>query len=164
MNVDKHTIEALLERYFEAETSTEEELQLRRYFQSASIDPAFEQYQSLFTWQALEKSYTLPDSFSQKVLSELVQQTPIRRLPIKRIIAYAASVALLISIGWWSFSEIRQKQQETAMMLDSFEDPEEAYQEVTAALAMISGAMQQGQQLTMESMSTTEELEILTIQ
>ena len=163
MNVDKHTIEALLERYFEAETSTEEELQLRRYFQSASIDPALEQYQSLFAWQALEKSYILPESFSQKVLDEVAQQTPIRRLSARRILAYAASVALLISIGWWSFSEIRQKQQETAMMLASFEDPEEAYQQVTAALAMVSGAMQQGQQLTLESMSTTEELEILTI-
>lgn len=164
MNVDKHTIEALLERYFEAETSIEEEGQLRRYFQMPAVDPALEPYRDLFAWQEHEKEQVLPAAFNQKILDQLKHQAPVRRLRVNRVLAYAASLALVFSLSYWGYTVVKEKQRETVMMLDTYEDPEEAYKQVTAALAMVAGAMDQGQQLTMESVAKTSELEILSIQ
>jgi hypothetical protein len=114
-------INELLEKYWEAETSIEEEKELRGLLLKAE---GFEQEKALFLamkkFQAEEPQHlTLPDA-------KLRTLNP-------RWISWAASVAILVG-GFWSWSVFEQKQAE-----------KEAYTEVMQALALIQTNLAKGQ-------------------
>lgn len=117
----KTRIEALLEKYWEAETSVEEEKELRDLLLKAE---GFEQEKALFQamkkFQAEEPQHlTLPDAKLRKL-------SP-------RWISWAASVAILVG-SFWSWRVYEQKQAE-----------KQAYEEVMEALALIQTNLSKGQ-------------------
>jgi hypothetical protein len=118
----KTRIEALLDKYWEAETSLEEEKELRDLLLKAE---GFEQEKALFmamkNFQAEEPQHlTLPD-------------TKLRKLN-PRWISWAASVVILVG-SFWSWRVYEQKQAE-----------KQAYQEVMEALALIQTNLSKGQE------------------
>lgn len=64
-------IEELLERYFEAQTSLEEEKQLKAYFNQLEVAPHLQEYQPLFVqmFKAGQETYTkaLPSTSKPKI-------------------------------------------------------------------------------------------------
>lgn len=90
-------IQKLLDRYWEGETTLEEERQLKSYFQSPNVDERFLRFAPLF--RVLEQDKKL-EWHNTKV----IPMEHSRRLSF-RTVAAAASVALLIGAGlWWTLS------------------------------------------------------------
>ena len=93
---DIHNIQALLKKFWEGETSLEEERQLKSYFASGAIDEQLRQYAPLF--QAIREE-------------QAVQLNKPKVIPIRpqqyhwQGWAMAASIALLLAAGaWWLFT------------------------------------------------------------
>lgn len=129
MELDK--IEALLERYFEGETTLAEEKVLQDYFSSAVVAPHLQQYQSMFAYFNAEKQ--------QHFDAEVRQPKNLR----KQItwISIAASVVVLLGVGIYTFNSINQ---ETDSHLGTYDDPEVAFRETQKALAMLSNNVNVG--------------------
>jgi hypothetical protein len=86
-------IAALLDKYWEGETSLQEEQQLKQYFRTGPIDPSLQALAPLFQTLETEKHLMLNTSVQMKA--------KVRVLPW-RTWAAAASVALVLTAGaWW---------------------------------------------------------------
>ncbi len=88
----KH-IEALLEKYWEGDTSIEEERLLKSYFASNEVDDSLRQFKPLF--QVFREEQTI--QFSQKTAVAAIKPQQYNWKPW----AAAASIALLLCAGWW---------------------------------------------------------------
>lgn len=160
--ISRQEIEMLLQRYFEAETDVQEERQLKAYFQSGSVDPAFEVYRDLFTLTNTDQTIEISDDFENRLMSK-IQQTPVIRIGIRRAMAIAASLALVVVAGWWVINQQNNKDASQLVMEDTYDDPEEAYRQVTAALALMSSTMDKGQQMTIQSVVPAQQLGVIQI-
>lgn len=86
-------IAALLDKYWEGETSIAEEQQLKQYFQAGNIDPRLQAFAALFKAIAIEKALAFQGNVPMQVRS--------RNLTWRNWTA-AASVALILTAGgWW---------------------------------------------------------------
>ncbi len=107
-------IKALLDKYWQAETTLEEEQQLAAWFRQPETDPAFESYRAMFAWREEEAQWTPGADFDSRILqriesAEQVQadtphervhpQAPVHRLEIRRAVGYAAAAAIILCIG-----------------------------------------------------------------
>ncbi len=158
--INRQEIETLLQRYFEAETDVHEERQLKAYFNSGEIDPSFEVYRDFFALTKDDQSVQLSDAFERKLMNR-IQPAPIIRIGIRRVMAIAASLALVVAAGWWVINQRNTAEAEQMVMEDTFDDPEEAYRQVTAALALMSSTMDKGQQMTIQSVAPAQELGVI---
>ena len=104
--MDYKYIEQLLDRYFSAETTLEEENILRTFFSQESIPAEMEQWRALFTADAEE---TLGDDFDVRMLEMIGEQTdstPVvkaREITLTRrfmpLFKAAAAIAIFLTIG-----------------------------------------------------------------
>jgi len=66
----KHNIDLLLERYWDGETSIEDENQLKAYFNSSEIDESHVAYQDLFSWMIFTSEISSPITDDMNLLLE----------------------------------------------------------------------------------------------
>lgn len=100
--MDYKYIEHLLDRYFEAETTLEEEQILRAFFSQENIPAEMEQWRALFTNKA---DCLLDDDFDARIM-EAIEEQPVvkaREVTLTRrlmpLFKAAAVVAIIITIG-----------------------------------------------------------------
>lgn len=101
--MDYKYIEQLLERYFNAETSLEEERILRTFFSQKDIPAEMQQWQPLFTQEAEQ---VLGDDFDARMM-EMIQEEPrvvkARTISITHrfmpLFKAAAVVAIVLTLG-----------------------------------------------------------------
>lgn len=105
--MDYKYIEQLLERYWAAETSLEEEDILRAFFSQKEIPAELEQYRALFVYETTEKeSQMLGEDFDKRILA-MIEEEPhtVKALEIpfqKRFMPLfkaAAIIAIILTIG-----------------------------------------------------------------
>lgn len=130
MELDK--INALLEKYFEGETTIAEENELKTYFSSAVVAPHLQQYQSLFGYYTSETK----QSFEPKLMLQSNKNSKITW------IAVAASVVVLLGVGIYTFNNVSNDK--TNQELGTYDNPEEAFRETQKALAMLSNHVNVG--------------------
>ncbi len=100
--MDYKYIEQLLERYFNAETSLEEESILRSFFSQENIPAEMEQWRALFTADTDE---VLGDDFDARILQVIEEQPAVKAREITLthrlmpLFKAAAVVAIIITIG-----------------------------------------------------------------
>lgn len=87
-------IQALLDRYWEGETSLEEERRIKAYFNAGQVDARLQTFAPMF--QAFREDQAVQLIAKAKV-------APIR--PQMYQWAAAASVALILAAGWWMFQK-----------------------------------------------------------
>ena len=106
--MDYKYIEQLLERYWAAETTLEEEGILRTFFSQKEIPAALEQYRDLFVYESKEmESRHLGDDFDERILAMMKEesQTTVkaREISLKQrlmpLFKAAAVVAIILTIG-----------------------------------------------------------------
>ena len=135
-------IEKLIEKYFEAETSIAEEKELKDYFASSDVAQHLEQYKPIFGYvtQAKQEQFT--------------SMIPLKTKKRKSVVwlSVAASVAVLLSVGLFTFNHYNQPISED---LGTYDDPEVAFRETQKALALISQSVNKG----IESMEYINEYE-----
>jgi len=122
--MESNRIEILIEKYFEGETSTAEEQELRNYFSSSAIATHLKQYQSLFGYFSQVKA--------QNCNSEILLQSKKR---YSAWLSIAASVVVLLGIGTVTYLNYNNSEQQD---LGSYDNPEVALKETQKALALLS--------------------------
>lgn len=96
-------IEALLEKYFDAETSVKEEQVLKSFFSSEEVPAHLEVYRSMFAYAVQESKLKDKTTFRPKVRKRLS--------PMMKI---AASITVIVSIGLFARQYQQKKQAEFA--------------------------------------------------
>lgn len=123
-------IETLLEKYFQGNTSTAEENELKKYFSSPNVLPHLEQYKSLFGY------------FSQAKKQEFNPIIPLKSKKRNlKWLSIAASVIVLLGIGTYVYFNANIDQNKD---LGTYNDPEIAFKETQKALALLSNQVNIG--------------------
>lgn len=149
--MDENKIRALLEKYWQGETSLEEEKELKSFFASSQIPDEFIPFQPLFNYFDEAVSVAMESEVQTPV------QTPIiRSINLRKIISIAASIAIF-AIVFFAQQDDRQAQQ-TYAYEDSFESPEEAYEQVRSALLYVSSKINQGTETVSMSLDKMQPL------
>lgn len=102
--MDYKYIEQLLDRYWQCETSLEEEQILRTFFQQNDIPAEMSQYQPLFAYFNEEKqTEVLGEDFDEKMLSLIGEEPKAKVISIRQrlmpLFRAAAVVAIVLTLG-----------------------------------------------------------------
>ncbi len=105
--MDYKYIEQLMERYWNAETSLEEESILRTFFSQENIPAEMEQWKPLFTAEA--EAPSLGDDFDARILSMIQEEEPAKEVVkakeiklTERLMPFfkaAAVIAIILTLG-----------------------------------------------------------------
>ncbi|MGP1535923.1 hypothetical protein [Bacteroides heparinolyticus] len=102
--MDSKYIEQLLKRYWQCETSLEEEAQLRAFFSGSDVPAHLLRYKELFVYEQLQQEVHLGEDFDARVLAEIeVPVVKAKRLTLAArfipLFKAAAVVAAILSLG-----------------------------------------------------------------
>lgn len=102
--MDSKYIEQLLKRYWQCETSLEEEAQLRAFFSGSDVPAHLLRYKELFVYEQLQQEVHLGEDFDARVLAEIeVPVVKAKRLTLAArfipLFKAAAVVATILSLG-----------------------------------------------------------------
>ena len=102
--MDFKYIEQLLERYWQCETSLEEEAQLRAFFKESDVPEHLLRYKDLFVYQQLQQEEQLSEDFDARVLAEIeIPVVKARRMTLiarfMPLFKAAVVVAVVLSLG-----------------------------------------------------------------
>ncbi len=124
-----------LNKYWEAETSLQEEQQLMNEWMGKDSSEA-EYFKTIHTTRQQRSKLTIADIKAYNKKHETAS-TGTLVLPLYRWVASAAAILVFVvsAVGLWNYSQ--QTTQQT-QMAETFEDPQEAYQELREALAFMS--------------------------
>lgn len=147
--MDYRYIEQLLDRYFAAETSLEEESILQSFFSQKEIPSGMEKYRDLFVFRQEEQQTVLGEDFDNRIL-KMVEGQPqtivkARQISLNQrlmpLFKAAAVVAVFLSLGQaaqFSLGEDRAEDEiNYANYKDTYEDPSVAYDKVESALQLV---------------------------
>ena len=134
--MDYKYIEQLLEKYWNCETSIEEEQILRLFFRQAEIPVHLLQYKPLFAFQEVEKKAVLGDDFDKRILAEIERPVvKVRNLTLRSrvmpLFKAAAMMILLFSIGGIVKHSMGGSQSGVVYVYDQYNranDPQMAYE------------------------------------
>ena len=141
--MDINTIKELERKYWEAETTPEEEAILRQAAVEVPhcLSPAF----LALADYALEEMPGLDDSFDEAILHQINQKKPVFQLIWKS--AAAAAIAIALGIAAWTYLPGLQpvhNQPLADSSADTYEDPQKALEEAKQALNFASAAFRKG--------------------
>ncbi len=142
--MDIKEIQVLLEKYFEGETTLDEDQALLDYFSGESVDPELRPWQQQFLLLKSGREPLVFDPEFENRLAGMVeaqQEIPLREHRSRWItrFAVAATIAVLIGIsGVIVLNKGWHKEK------DTFSDPQLAYAEAQKTLMYISQKMNQG--------------------
>lgn len=146
---DYSHIEALLERYYDAQTSEAEEQRLKDFFLHEEVPAHLQAEKEMF----LQLQTTdVPEGLEER-LSQSIDRwgKKHRTLRLQWIGSIAASLLLLFGAGWYLQDDTPRK--------DTCATPEEAYAEAQKALVMFSTALNKGMKQMDALHETTERME-----
>ena len=136
--MDSEKINDLLAKYWNCETSLEEEEQLRAFFSRADTPEHMADAATLFRYFQNQKNKSLTDAaFEHKVLKRIRNPKggKVRGLLLNSM-RIAAGIAVLIAAVWLVRMELREST--PPQMADTYSDPKMAFEETKKALMMIS--------------------------
>jgi hypothetical protein len=151
--MDYNNIRKLLDKYWEGESSLQEETQLREFFTGTDVPEDLKTYQPLFQFFQMEQDKNLNGDFDQRLIQELKSSekptAKVRRLPYY-LMRVAAAGLLLFSI-YFVNEQWNQDSYEAAASEEM--TPEEAYAQTKQALLLVSAKMNKGTDVANDGMS-----------
>jgi hypothetical protein len=136
--MDSNKLDELLKKYFDCETSLEEEQELREFFNNESIPEKYQETASLFQYFEQQKQKSVDEKFEVTVVDSIQATSSsgkIRSL-VQTSLRIAAGIAVLVTAIYVVRLEL--KNDDPVAMEDTFDDPKEAFEETKKALLMIS--------------------------
>ena len=121
--MESNRIEIILEKYFQGETNSAEELELKKYFSSSNVAQPLEHYKPLFVY--------FSEAMELKFSYKLTLQTKKRNV---MWLSIAASVVVLLGISTFTYFHSPTEKED----LGTFENPETAFAATQKALALLS--------------------------
>lgn len=136
--MDSKHIEELLTKYWQAETSLEEEQMLRQYFSSEDVPEHLKETAMLFKYYEEQKKEVISDITFDSSLKEKAAGRKRGRITsiFYNSMRIAAGVAVLLVAIWFVRTEVRKSTPQA--MVDTYDDPKLAFEETKKALMMIS--------------------------
>lgn len=160
--MDYKYIEQLIERYFQCETTLQEEQILRAFFaqNEQELPQPLQQYKPLFS--AMETEDVLGDDFDERLLALTVEADEPKQVTVKArtismgerlrpLFRAAAIVAIVLTLGNAMNITFRQDDSQNgddinyADYKDTYDDPAMAYDKIEDALQLISDGYSQAQ-------------------
>jgi hypothetical protein len=143
----KH-IEELLEKYYNGDTSLEEERKLHWYFQTHEIPMHLKPDAEIFRYHYKRTTEEASPGISEK-LSKLIEEQrnksrfilPVRS--IRWISGIAASILIMLSL-WIGIGRDSNRQRHSGRFADTFDDPQLAYLETKKTLLLVSEKLNAG--------------------
>lgn len=141
MNLQK--IEQLLEKFFNGETSLEEEKLLRKFFSSGEVPPKWQGIADYFAFLREERSLSLDQADFDSRIEENIGESRISRLmDLRRPWIYwaagvAASILVLVAV-FVKFDPFPGK------IANTYDNPQVAYVQAKKILGFISSKMSKG--------------------
>jgi hypothetical protein len=143
--MDSKKLEELLNRYWECETSLEEEQLLRDYFNGSQVPEHHKEAAALFRYFSNNKKKSIRDEGFEKNLFRGTQPRAGGRVVqlVYNTLRIAAGVAVLLVAIYFVRKEIRKA--DPVAMEDTYNDPKLAFEETKKALRMISRGFTQAE-------------------
>lgn len=140
------TIRQLLDKYWNCETSPEEEQFLTSYFSGDSVPEEWKKYQVLFAWKKAQASVKAAPGLK----AESGRKPIVTR--IYSAIKIAASVLLIMTAGIGFYTHYRQVQWMDKVFSETYSDPADALRDTQNAIEKVSSALNlmQAQQSNIE--------------
>ena len=137
--MDSRQTEQLLEKYWNCETSLEEEQQLRGFFRSEGIPEGMKETADLFRYFDQQKKVQLSEaSFDGDVVRKINATRPAAKT-VKMYYNYAriaAGLVVVVAATYFVGQEVRKSY--PAEVTDTYSDPKLAFEETKKALMMLS--------------------------
>lgn len=137
--MDSKAAAQLLEKYWNCETSLEEEKQLREYFRG-DVPVEMKDAAELFRYFEREQGKSLDETFDREIVRKLKTQTGkgkvISMLSMTQVARIAAGLIVVVAATYLIGREVRKNY--PAEVVDTYSDPKLALEETKKALMMIS--------------------------
>jgi len=137
-----YNVKTLLEKYWEGESSLEEERQLRTYFQQKEIAPELEQYRSLFSYFEAQQSISMSGDIKAGRF-EMELEPKKKPTIIQNLWRVAAAVALVVG-SYSIYNNVIAEENKSIVWEDTFETEEEALAKAKEVLLLVSRKMKKG--------------------
>jgi hypothetical protein len=135
--MDSRELERLLEKYWACETSLEEEQLLRDHFRKTEATDATRDVAAMFAYFDTQRRRDVDDPvFDQRIHNVAKPGLPMLNRVVRNSLRIAAGIAVLVAAVWLVRTEIRKET--PRVMVDTYSDPELAFEETKRALLMIS--------------------------
>lgn len=133
-------LKKLIDKYFDGETSLEEEQQLREFFQQEDLSGSYAELRAYFIASDEFSEETLSDDFDEMLDKKLLAESkPVqRKITTYWIFGIAATVLLLLS--FWFSTELFQPKE----LYGTITDPEIAFMETKKVLGDVSQKLNEG--------------------
>ena len=139
--MDLHEVEKLLEKYWQCETSLEDEQKLRDFFVKGNIPSSAKGAAELFRFLNAEKSKSLAANFEGAVTKKLEARRGgkvIQMISYGNMARIAAGIVVVVAATFLIRQEIRKSYPQE--LQDTYTDPQMAFEETKRALQMISNS------------------------
>jgi hypothetical protein len=136
--MDFNNIEELLQKYWNCETTLEEEKLLHEYFRGSNIPDQVKETAVLFQYFEAHKKKSLNDvAFDHSVLRKVSapQKSKLVKL-VYNSMRIAAGLIVVFLATWFIREEVRKTTPQE--VVDTYDDPKIAFEETKKALLMIS--------------------------
>jgi len=160
-------IKSLLEKYWEGETSLNEETTLFDYFNSEEVATELKVYQPMFQYFKSEKSSRIEnEDFETRLLAELEASTIVpmrsRRRGIVRTLGRIAAVALLLLTAYIGYQQLSPTgtngvTEEYLAFEDLSKEEQQAYETTKSALLFVSAKLNKGTRIATDNFNKVKE-------
>jgi len=134
--MERQRIAALLEKYWQAETTVEEERELAEYFRGSGVPPEWESYREIFSFFEQEAQVQPGEHLEERIMQRISPR------PQQRTAWWAAAAAILLVTTLIQLFQPAPK----AAVADTYDDPQQALAAVRKALFTVSKKMNEGLQ------------------
>ncbi len=147
--MDYNRIIGLIDKYWEGDTSLNEEQEIQSFFVENESLPAFlEQYRKWFVGVKEVSDMVLGEDFDNRILSEIDRQLTESICKIRfrrwRIASIAVAASLLLFLGWMKFVNPKQKM--------TYAEAQEAVLLVKDVLCFTSANLNKAENIAQESL------------
>jgi hypothetical protein len=140
--MDSKEIGQLLEKYWNCESSLEEEQVLRSYFSGSNVPDQLKDAAELFRFFENERQRSLSTDFDRDIMRSVKKTerktkviSMVRWVHVARI---AAGVLVVVAAGYFVRNEVLKSKDQAQAITDTFSDPKDALAETKKALMLIS--------------------------
>lgn len=143
--MDANKIKSLLDLYYEGVTSPEEEKILYNYFRQNNIPEELQSEKEVFLklYCLSENDFTeVPEGFEKKIdtlIDTLASKEKKKTTLWKKAAGIAASIVIILSVGVFLHQDKNER-----ILADTYETPEEAYEETEKELLLVSLKLNKG--------------------
>ena len=148
----------LVDKYFNGNTSLDEETTLKSYFNSGEVTTTLKQYQPLFQFFENEKEVALNSNFDDKLFAKIEGGAKVVQMRVwqRKLLRIAAAVVVLLSAYFFLDKPLPPTPPTVNWSAYEINDEQLAYDETVKALKLLSSKLNKAKNKTVHEMAKSE--------